>query len=498
VLVKDCIVPVHRLALAPQGSEPGVDPEKYPPGSSSIEKRARRICRRLKAAADPATRHVEYDLDRDLRGLRTDVTSYLTVVRAAAGVLIIVGLLITLFNLRGAVGNLQQTFRSPIENASEKKDERSSFGQENKVIDTKTVREGMQGIAGAAKTAFQLSAVVISLAAALLVLAFVASQFAASRVQRFEWWAEDLYHKALEQAAARRPEDVVHNLSATVVHLANLTRTFETTNSALQELKSFGEKMDNAAQQITFAVANLPGNIGASMSSISTEVAQGINQDLRHQVEYLKGILTIYSDQHNVLKKIMDFIESVSKSQKSSSDSLLALQSLPLQIQAVAQNVKLAADTGAVMHSATKLLERKIDALPMEELNGASKELRASLANIGTIEHTLTDFKQQFVALMAASGTEATNQIKSALDKAVSEIAATKHSITAASETTVSRLGTLATQIKTDLNQQSRNIMPAELIERLDEIVSEVRQITLNPFRALFGRRDGIADSTRR
>jgi hypothetical protein len=492
VLFRDCVFPIRRLAAALDSSTFGEDPDKSLPARRAIERRANSICHRLKSAADTGSGYGSYDLDRDLRALRADATLYLTVVRAAAGVLIIVGLLITLFNLRVAVGELQRTFRTHIENVRQT-DDTSSPEQENKAIDTKTVREGMQGIAGAAKTAFQLSAIVISLAALLLVLAFVSSQFAASRIQRFEWWAEAAYHKCQEQVAAKRPEDVVHNLSATVEHLANLTKTFETTNSALQELKSFGEKMDNAAQQITLAVANLPNNIGASMATISAEVAQGINQDLRHQGEYLKGILAIYSDQQNVLKKMVDFIESVSKSEKASSEALSALRTLPQQIQAVADNVKWSAETIALVRSTAEQLDRKVDALPTDELNAAAAELRASLANVGRIEQMLTVFRQQMEASMTKNSAEAANQIRGTLDRALTDIAAAKLSITGASEATVSRLGTLAAQLKMDLDRarvQASSVTPEDLTNRLDDIVSEIRHISLNPFRAMFGRRD--------
>lgn len=494
VLLYECVRPLRRLGSVPTEFTAEADPDTYLPGKRAIERRANSICRRLKAAESSPDGQIEYDLDRDLRALRGDVAMQLAVVRAAAGVLIIVGLLITLFNLRGAVGELERTFSTHIENAVQNGDATQSSGQPNKAIDTKTVREGMLGIAGAAKKAFLLSAIVICIAAALLVLAFIASQFAASRIRSFEWWAEDLHRRLLEKAASRRPEDVIHNLSSTVEHLANLTKTFETTNSALQELKSFGDKMDSAAQQITLAVANLPSNIGASMATISAEVAQGINQDLRHQGEYLKGILAIYSDQQNVLKKMVDFIESVSKSQKASSDALLGLQTLPQQVQAVAQNVKTAAETMALVHSTTKLLERKIEALPMDELNAASTELRASLANIGQIERTLTDFKEQLTSSMASSSTHVITKIKDAVDRAASEISAAKASITVASETTVSRLSTMAAQLKLDLdqvNKRSVTVSSEQLLHRLDDIVSEIRHISLNPFRGLFGRRDG-------
>lgn len=191
---------------------------------------------------------------------------------------------------------------------------------------------------------------------------------------------------------------------------------------------------------------------------------------------------------------MVDFIESVSNSEKASSDALLGLQTLPQHVQAVAQNVKAAAETMTLVHSTSKLLERKIEALPMVELNAASTELRASLANIGQIERTLTDFKEQLTSSMASSNTHVVAEIKDAVGRAASEISAAKASITVASETTVSRLGTMAAQLKVDLDQVNKRgvtVSPEQLLHRLDDIVSEIRHISLNPFRGLFGRRDG-------
>src|SRR3954468_17292264 len=101
-----------RHALTRLQAEPGVDVS----GAVPELRRLATLAARLESARQ--TRAGAPELDRDVALIERALVTPVTRIRAIAGILIIFGLLLTLFNLRSAVLGMQRTFDVPIDNRS--------------------------------------------------------------------------------------------------------------------------------------------------------------------------------------------------------------------------------------------------------------------------------------------------------------------------------------------------------------------------------------------
>src|SRR3954469_4011927 len=101
-----------RHALTRLQADPGVDVSGAVPELRRLATLAARLesARQAKAGAP--------DFDRDVALIERALVTPVTRIRAIAGILIIFGLLLTLFNLRSAVLGMQRTFDVPIERSS--------------------------------------------------------------------------------------------------------------------------------------------------------------------------------------------------------------------------------------------------------------------------------------------------------------------------------------------------------------------------------------------
>src|SRR4051812_48790700 len=103
-----------------------------------------------------------FGVDAGLKAFSAASTSGVSQVRAISGIVLIVGLLITLANLQGAVGSLDRVLQ----------ESRGAHEHGNvKSLDPEALQTGMQGIAASATHAFRYSAIAIFTAAVLLGIA---------------------------------------------------------------------------------------------------------------------------------------------------------------------------------------------------------------------------------------------------------------------------------------------------------------------------------------
>lgn len=401
----------------------GTSPEQSFPGNTILLRRAAAVARK---AQQPGLVS-QFRPERDLTVIADELSSRLGRTRALSGLLIILGLLITLTNLKSAVDEMKNALALPEIHASANLPKRSSPATNGSAPETQ-VRKGIGGIATAAGTAFGYSTFAIGLAALVLLLSVFTQRGATSAVAALaEWIAEK--HDELLLKQAELPQDTAAQLAFAAEALARVAATFEETNAALSELKTLGGKFDSAANEISGAVAALPAHIDNSMTKISGDVAMGIKTGLEHQVEYLKSLVAIYSDHASVVQKTIEYISRITDANKLASDALVHLRSLPENIQAVADSTAQARTAIQELQTSVRTLNRKVDAIPADALSTAASHLTDAAARLIKIETDFATIQETTKALLKTTVDDHVRSIGEVITPQLDSISAIIHTI---------------------------------------------------------------------
>jgi phosphate uptake regulator len=413
-----CLGEAQSLRRGVSQLERGVPPKEAFPGELSLQHRAAAIAQRAQNPVLVAQVHPE----RELSTISAELYSRLARPRALAGLLIILGLLITLTNLKSAVDEMKMTLAPAAESQTISAPLSKAPTPAGIPAPEAQVRKGISGIATAAGTAFGYSTLAIGLAALILFISIIAQRGTASALASFATWLSDTHDDLLEKQA-ELPQDTAAKLAFAAESLARVAKTFEETNAALSELKTFSGKLDSAAQEISGAVASLPTQIDNSMTKISGDVAQGIRSGLEHQGVYLNSLVAIYSDHATTVQKTIEFISRVSDATKEASEALVHLRSLPEDIRSVVQastQTKVAAEELTV---AVQSLDRKVDALPAGELASAATQLSDAAARLIRVEADLTAMQETTRAFLKTAIDDATRRNGEAVAQQLSTLA---------------------------------------------------------------------------
>jgi hypothetical protein len=251
----------------------------------------------------------------------------------------------------------------------------------------------------------------------------LAQRSAASAINAFSTWLLDQNEKVIS-AQADQPPDTAGKLALAAETLARVAVTFENTNTALADVKLFGEKLENAAQEISKAVVNLPTQLDASMTKISVDVAQGIRSGLEHQGEYLKALVAIYSDHALAVKSTIDFIARVTTANESASASLLRLQKLPEEIRGVAISVSATHVATQELTTTVKSLEHRVEALPAEDLSAAANRISEAAANLSKAESEVASMVSTLSALVQSATSDAARGMFETMDQHTEKVKA--------------------------------------------------------------------------
>lgn len=388
-------------------------------------------------------------------------------VRAMSGIVLIFGLIITLVNLQGAVGSLNKVLEEGQSGTSH---------ASVKALDPTALQMGMQGIAASATHAFRYSAVAIGMAAILLIIA----AWQASQVQnlnrRLALATADITAIATVEETKASPDQALANLSEAVNQFSELTRVFEETNSGLKELASFGSKFEASSDLISKAVDSLPKQIQSGMVSISADVARGINEDLKHQVDYLKRIAAIYGDQQINIAAIQQYMDKMMEQIQTSATAIRQLEAAPRAIQSLAAAVsKFDASADSLVLNVHKLNE-KVDHFSVEQLAAGTAQIQKLSA---TLESALAELRRMLGNLPGDLGAKLEVSISS-LSTELSRVLATDAAKNM-SDSTAKILGEIRTIQQTLAssfgNGQAQGPESARIQKQLEHIAAELTRV---------------------
>ena len=201
--------------------------------------------------------------------------------RNLVGVLILGGLLVTLFNLQGSVAILGASFNHLAKSQSST----AASAQE----EVKQIQESMGGIARTAQTAFISSGLVIFAATLILLVSLALQRRTGISARRFVSWANAAHLEAM----SARPMDEhaqIEKFGELIGKMGEVISSFEAIGSSMATVGDFGSKLDESSQLVAQAVSQLPATINSSVAQLSAEVTKDISVHLEHQIEHIKKI----------------------------------------------------------------------------------------------------------------------------------------------------------------------------------------------------------------
>jgi hypothetical protein len=397
-----------RHAMARLRADPGQDVS----GPVPELRRLAALAARLEAARQARVGAPE--IDRDVALIERSLVTPVTRIRAIAGILIIFGLLLTLFNLRSAVLGMQRTFDVPIDNRSSAGDGAVTDGRARETaarVRELNIQRSMQEIVGSAGTAFAFSAVAISSSVALLIGAILLSSDVERTVALCREWLNDRAYAITNAARSAQSADPTAALLGSLQTLNRLSTAFEQTSEALADLRGFGDSMTSAAEDIRGAVVGLPAHIGESVGQLSTNVTYGISQQLERQWNAIQSLIQIYGDQHGTLKKIVDAVSTSSDAAKEAAQSAKDSQG---RLAEIATSMKEVAAAASSATRAADQLQSRVAELPIAEMRhmvagieNRTISMEATAKAVGALEPELKTLIADLDRTVSAAGAAA-------------------------------------------------------------------------------------------
>jgi hypothetical protein len=372
---------VRRFRIGVTKLERGKTPEgDLFKSNSTLGGHANQFLQQFRDASD-RNRLNRFDCERTLQPINTAFRSLSARPRALAGVLILAGLLITLFNLQFSVGRLGSVFNQLSSQVSQGP-EASAPGS--------SVEQAMAGIADSARNAFLYSALVMSIAAIVLLLAVRVHRSGSAALLEFARWASDTQDDLLASVVPTDLDSTVARMSATVDRLDHMIAAVGEFGNAISSVKGFADEMSNASREIASAVQKLPENINSSIVHFSGNVARNISESLDHHVEYIEKLLVIYGDQKVRFEETHKFMAETLENAKKTAEGLAPLASVTDGLKTAAAEVGSLARAVEALDRTTRDLGPKIDGLPRENLRQLITDFESGLAEVQAIATELS------------------------------------------------------------------------------------------------------------
>jgi hypothetical protein len=469
-----CFAEARRLRRGVDKLTQGVSPEESFPGNGRLDTRASAIAQKTRQPKLLA----QLQPERELATITAGLSARLGRAKALSGLLIILGLLITLNNLRVAVQEMRSALE-PSQTAGASASPMDSAPATGSVAPDSKVRQGIGGIAAAAGTAFGYSTIAIGLAAFVVVLSVGAQRTANSAVGSFAAWLFERHDERL--LAEAEPQDTASKLAYAADTLARVAIVFEATNDALADLNLFGVQLGAAATEISGAISELPSQIDNSMAKISSDVAQGIRSRLDHQGEDLKALFAIYADHGRVLSETIKFISQIAEANKAASAALVSLGRLPADIEAVATFAATTGKAAAELTTTIQALDRKVEALPAVELSKAANHLSDAAGRIVKLGDEVAAIPETMKSAVASVVDEASRRDRAALAREVERLEAVlktiKNDVTADTAEHSTELQATLLRLQTAIDEASRRdgAALARELERLEAVLKTIK-----------------------
>jgi phage shock protein A len=397
-----------------EGSVDLVAPKSLFSGGSELEKAANGVLGNMVEAHERGLLQ-GYDINNSLKPLREAGSRVSSYVRTFAGIVIILGLLVTLFNLRASVGHLKSVFDN-MKGASAQTNGPAAGSEEQ--VDA--LQNGMAGIANSATLAFGISAVFISFACELLFGAWVWAWGTTPGISKFERALHRLYFQIIP---ARRDESqLAGDLALAVQNLQDLSDTFKQTNTTLLQIGGFGDRFEMAAKEISEAVAKLPAGMRESVGDMSSQLARDIAHEMEHYVEHIKHIEAIYGDQQNLLTTMITAMSHMEDDWRRSSEALVELRALPDSIGKLKSAIDSSVTGAAVLNDSVAQLDKKVEGLPVKDLASAAGEMHEMATNLAPLVSAVQDVSNRMKELVAESVAESQREARDALLKTLADM----------------------------------------------------------------------------
>jgi hypothetical protein len=267
--------------------------------------------------------------------------------RNLTGVVILCSLLVTLFNLQGAVGALGESFLGLAAG-------QASTNQGKAAREVQMIQQSMGNIAQTAHSAFLRSGQLIFIATGILGFSIILQKRGQQSFMQFLGWANSAYFDAL----SRRPTDQLSQVD----QFNRLIEKLDLVGSSMAVAGDLGSKLDASSAIVADAVSKLPESINASVVQLSAKVTTDISANLQHQIEHLKKILAIYGDQESRVRNIQSSLDEVSEAMKESTKTIGSLKALPEVIESLNTTIT---TTRQTMAEGTKNLTKRLRDLPV-------------------------------------------------------------------------------------------------------------------------------------
>jgi phage shock protein A len=449
-------------------------------GGSELERFAQGIVSNMLEAHERGLL-LGYDINNSLKPLREAASRVSAYMRTFAGIVIILGLLVTLFNLRASVGHLKSVFEN-MKGASAQTN--SAPGSEEQVD---ALQNGMAGIANSATLAFGISAVFISFACELLFGAWVWAWWTMPGISKFDGTLHKLYFQIIP---ARRDEaQLAGDLALAVQNLQDLSDTFKQTNTTLLQIGGFGDRFETAAKEISEAVAKLPAGMRESVGDMSSQLARDIAHEMEHYVEHIKHIEAIYGDQQNLLTNMITAMSHMEDDWRRSSEALVELRALPESIGKLKSAIDSSVTGGAVLNDSVAKLDKKVEGLPVQDLASAAGEMHEMAANLAPLIGAVQGVSSRMKELVAESLAESQREARDALLKTIADMNSTMTQalqeglklLTDEQKATLVSLNAMANSVALEIRRMGAGQSLLELAAKLQNLTEQLARVPKVP-----------------
>ncbi len=359
------------------------NPEAAPLGNANRGPISDSICDYFRSFTTARRNHVlpQFQVDNHLEQFHTGCVTIANTARAAVGVTVLLGLIVTLVNLQGAVRSLGHAF------------EQLSSGQEavSQSVEQQqsTIKQAMGNVADAAGTAFRWSLVFISIAVMTLAASTVL-QGRARTVYRVGWrWAQDEYARDLPAQLPLSQGDVALRLSENIGALQSLVSSINNLTGGMSAFSSFGTTLEQARDAIVTAVDKLPGEIHASVNNLSADLVTELSKHIANIGEQTKKILAIYGHQQYRVDEIGTWVQQVRILQEEMTSIARQLSSIPDAVISLRDSVRSSASAVDRLSSISSDLRTAVDELPEGEFKTAIEAVNTALGAVNAIQDQL-------------------------------------------------------------------------------------------------------------
>jgi hypothetical protein len=326
----------------------------------------------------------QFDLERHLTPLSMQIRTLTSSARAVSGILILLALLITLYQLRKAVSDLSTTF-----------DQVAQHSAAAEMVSR--VQTSMSGVASSAATAFRISGYIILFAVTLLAVAAGAQKYSLTVLRRMSAWALLLHNHYLAEAASGGGSN---DFTAVITSFRDVIRSFEGLQADLSAIGSFRADLVRSADAITDAVKVLPTQIQGNMDRLSSGAFREIADHLDKHYDVLCKVLAIYGDQEMRMKEIQALARDLNHQNTELTSSLMPLKEVTPSLGKLTTAVDSWTSATDRLVSSADQLDAKIDRLPLPQIEDAVTHAKAAAERLIRLQAESTQLLQNWSELL--------------------------------------------------------------------------------------------------